>query len=140
MERALLIGLDTNVLVRLVMEDDEGQIEKAQGFFNGLTTRDPAYLSILVLCEFAWTLGRFYKLTRDQVAVAIEQVLNMPSLQIERPHIVRKALQYFRASRADFGDCCIGVLAETAGCVYTVTFDRDASKLPGMHLLGEAGA
>lgn len=118
------------------MEDNPSQVAQAQDFFNNLTVREPAYLSLVVLCEFAWTLGRFYKLTRFEIAIAVEQILNMPVLQVERPNIAKAALHYFRASLADFGDCCICALAEIAGCAYTVTFDKAASKLPGMRLLG----
>ena len=136
MERTLLIGLDTNVLVRFVMEDDQAQVAEAQALFDALAPRKPAYVSLLVLCEFAWTLGRFYKLTRAEVALAVDQVLSMSLIQIERPNVAMEALHHFRGSRADFGDCCMAALGAAAGCEYTYTFDKAAAKLPGMRLLG----
>ena len=140
MEGESLIGIDTNVLLRFVLRDDPIQSQQAKELFAAFAPRDQGYLSLIVLCEFAWTLGRFYRYGRAEIAETLEQILRMTALEVEHPALAQRALDRFRASRADFGDCCIGVLAETAGCAYTVTFDRDASKLPGMRLLGESGA
>ncbi len=118
------------------MEDDCVQVEQAQNFFNTLTAQDPGYISLVVLCEFAWVLEHFYKRSRSEVALAVEQLLSVTNLQVERAAIARSALDHFRVSRADFGDCCISTIADSAGCRYTVTFDKDAAKLPGMRLLG----
>ena len=117
------------------MEDDPIQVEQAQRFLDTLTMRDPGYISLVVLCEFAWVLGRFYDRARMEVAEAVERLLNMSTLEIEKASIAQQALHQFRASRADFGDCCISVIAQSTGCDYTVTFDKPASKLPGMRLL-----
>ena len=140
MEGANLIGLDTNVLIRFVMEDDHVQVEQAQSLLDTLTTRDPGYISLVVLCELAWVLGRFYNRTRPEVASAVEHVLSASNLHVERASIARNALQQFRVSRADFGDCCICAIADSAGCEYTVTFDKAAARLPGMRLLGAPSA
>jgi predicted nucleic-acid-binding protein len=134
-EDALLIGIDTNILIRFVLEDDPMQAVQIQAFFDTFTPREPGYISLVVLCEFAWVLGRFYRRTRGDVAAVIEQVLNISALEIERAGVAQKALKQFRNSRADFGDCCIAVIAEAAGCNYTLTFDEAAAKLPGMRLL-----
>ena len=72
--------------------------------------------------------------------MAVKQILRMPLLPIERVKDAKEVLRQARAFRADSGDCCVGILAETAGCAYTVTSDQDASKLPGMRLVGEPQA
>ena len=111
------------------------QALQAQSFFETLTPRDPGFISLIVLCEFAWVLGRSYHRTRVEVVAAVGQLLNIPVFTVERAEIALKALQQFRTSKADFGDCCIGAIAQAAGCDYTVTFDKNAAKLPGMRAL-----
>ncbi len=127
--------MDTNLLLRFVLDDDAMQVSQVQDVVDTLTSRNPAYVSLLVLCEFAWTLARVYRRPRFEVAAGVETLLNMPNLEVERADIALDALAQYRNSHADFGDCCIASLGSAAGCAYTLTFDKAASKLPGMRLL-----
>ncbi len=138
MERALLIGLDTNVLLRFMVQDDLAQTSLVQTWLDKRSTREPGFVPILVLCEFVWVLTTRYRFPRAEIASAITAILNTEVLIVERAALVQTALQQFRDSRADFADCCIAALATTAGCSYTLTFDQAAAKLPGMRLLSNA--
>ena len=100
-----------------------------------LTPREPGYVSLLVLCEFVWVLSVTYRKTRAEIASYLASILDTGSLRVERTGLAYEALEQFRTSKADFADCCISALASAAGCQQTVTFDRAASKLPGMQLL-----
>ncbi len=135
MERAALIGIDTNVLLRFTIDDNQAQADLVQSWLDERSSRDPAYVSLIVLCEFAWVLGTRYSFQRDAIARAVHSVLNTAVFSVERSELVQQALRQFSASRADFADCCIAAFASAAGCVYTLTFDKTASKLPGMRLL-----
>ena len=140
MEREPLIGVDTNVLLRFILFDDPIQSVRAREFFGSLTARNGGYISLLVLSECAWTLARVYKFDRAQVAGRVEQILDTSMLEVERPAVAQRALNLYRISKADFGDCCIAALGTAAGCDYTYTFDKAAAKLPGMRLLGASQA
>ncbi len=140
MERKPLIGIDTNVLLRFTLGDDAVQAAQAREFFCALTPRNSGYLSLLVLSEFAWTLARLYKFRRAEIGDKIEEILGVTVFEIERPVIVQKALQLYRQSSADFGDCCIAALSNAAGCTHTYTFNKATAKLPGMRLLGASQA
>jgi predicted nucleic-acid-binding protein len=102
---------------------------------QALTPREPGYVSLLVLCEFAWVLAVTYRRPRAEIASQLAGILNAGSLRVEQEGLASAALEQFRTSRADFADCCISALAAAAGCQHTVTFDRAAAKLPGMRLL-----
>ena len=132
--------MDTNLIVRFIAEDHDSQVDEVQRFLDERTARNPAYVSTVVLCEVAWTLARVYRRSRADVAAALEKILSMPIVQVERGDLAAEAVKMYRGSRADFGDCCIAALASLAGCEYTLTFDKDASKLPGMRLLGDSQA
>ena len=128
--------MDTNLLLRFVLDDDAVQSRQVRAFLSSRTTFDPGYISLITLCEFAWVLTRFYRLPRATVADTVEAILNMANIEVERAAIVQRAVGHFRESQAGFGDCCIASFGEAAGCEYTFTFDKAAAKLPDMRLLG----
>lgn len=123
-----MIGLDTNVLVRYVMQDEAGQAAQATRLMESLTRDRPGFLTLITVVEFVWVLESAYGLTRDQVAQALEGVLQTQELTTERADIVWQALRRFRTTRADLADCLISQTAHAAGCETTVTFDRAAAK------------
>lgn len=135
MEWRALIGVDTNILLRYVLEDDLHQTDLVEAWLRNRSDREPGYVPLLVLCEFAWTLAKFYRRPRAEIGRGVAAILNMSVLTVERAEIAQRALEQYLASNADFGDCCIAVLAGAAGCDHTLTFDKAASKLPGMRLL-----
>jgi len=131
-----MIGLDTNVLVRYIAEDDPKQSPKAVRFVESLTTDAPGYVSIVALIELVWVLGSCYALSNDQIADAVGTLLRTKEIVVADADTVWKAIRMFRAGKAaDFADCLIECLAGDAGCTYTATFDRNAAKHCGMQLI-----
>jgi predicted nucleic-acid-binding protein len=130
-----VIGVDTNVIVRLLVADDEKQADAAARYLQEHCSDDPALLSDIVLVECAWVLEDLYDYSRAQIGEAIDGLLATAQLRASDASAVGAALQRFRSSSADFADCLIGVTNANAGCEYTATFDRKASKLAEFRLL-----
>ena len=131
-----MIGIDTNVLVRVIVADDPKQASVARDFIRDrCTPDDPGFVSNLVLAELAWILARGYGYSRIEIAGAIERIMETVQLQVESPTDVASALVDYRAGPAGFSDCLIGHTNHTAECSHTVTFDRKAAKLAGFELL-----
>lgn len=131
-----MIGVDTNVIVRLLVADDAKQADQAARYLKThCSSDDPALLSDIVLVECAWVLEDIYEYSRAQIGEAIDGLLATVQLKAADASAVGAALQRFRSSSADFADCLLGVTNVDAGCEYTATFDRKASKLPEFRLL-----
>jgi predicted nucleic-acid-binding protein len=130
-----MIGLDTNVLVRYIMQDDPKQSPKASLLIESLTADEPGFITTVGVVELAWVLSSAYSLTRQQLAQAFAVLLRSKQLVVEHADQVIKALRVFAASSADFADCLIERAATGAGCSRTMTFDVGAAKTAGMSLL-----
>lgn len=130
-----MIGLDTNVLVRYVMQDDPKQSKKASTLIESLTPEAPGFVPLVALVELVWVLTSCYGLTREQVAQALDALLHAKEIVLERAEQVMQALRQFRTSAADFADCLIERTATAAGCEKTMTFDAGAAKSAGMVLI-----
>jgi predicted nucleic-acid-binding protein len=130
-----MIGLDTNVLVRYIAQDDAIQSQTATNFIEQLSERDPGFISVVVMTETAWVLERAYRLSTAEVAKAIEGTLQADALVVESEQEVFTAMIALKEGRGSFADALIGALGATAGCSVTVTFDQRALRLPGFELL-----
>lgn len=130
-----MIGLDTNVLVRYIAQDDPKQSPRANRLIEGLTAEEPGFISVVALVELVWVLAACYHLKRDQLAQAIEGVLRAKEFVVDRAGEVAQALRLFRAGSADFADCLIARTGSSAGCSATFTFDAGAAKSAGMSLV-----
>jgi predicted nucleic-acid-binding protein len=127
-----MIGIDTNVLVRHIVQDDVVQGELARILIEEhCGPENPALLSLIVLCELVWVLGSAYGYSRKQVALALRQVLVTDCFQVERHSLAWAALYDYAGGNADFADCVISRLNREAGGVTTFTFDRKAAKVDG---------
>ena len=132
-----MIGLDTNVLVRYLAQDDRLQSPLATRLIEGsLSQESPGFISTVVLAELVWVLESSYQFTREQLATLMDALLRARQLRFQDPESASQALRDFRASKADYVDCLIQRLGSAAGCSHTVTFDRVASRLSGMRPLG----
>jgi predicted nucleic-acid-binding protein len=130
-----MIGVDTNVLVRLFITE-EPQSTKSKVFFAARSPMDPALVSLVVMAEFAWVLKKKYKQGFEQIAQVIASMLDSNDFVIEGRDRVEWALANYTRSRIDFSDLLIARSNELAGAPRTTTFDGDASKyVPGMELL-----
>jgi predicted nucleic-acid-binding protein len=124
-----VIGLDTNVLVRLLTGDDAKQRAAAKSFINqNCSAGDPAFINRLVLIETVWVLESVYEYSRDQIAAAVETLLRMVRVLTEDADLVHAAVATYRRG-ADFADALIAGINAANGCSRTVTFDRNAAKL-----------
>lgn len=130
-----MTGLDTNVLVRYIMQDDAVQSPKATALIESLSSENPGYIAIVSVVELYWVLTSSYELSAQQAAQALEAILRTKQLQVERADQVMRALRVFGDGKADFADCLIERAAASAGCGHTMTFDVNASKHAGMTLL-----
>jgi predicted nucleic-acid-binding protein len=131
-----MIGLDTNVLVRYIMQDDAKQSPKATKIMEALDgVENSGYVTLVSIIELVWVLGTSYELTRAQVAQALDGLIRAKQLKIESADQVIRALRVFKIGKSDFADCLIERSASSAGCEKTVTFDINASKHAGMTLI-----
>ncbi len=130
-----MTGLDTNVLVRYIMQDDARQSPSATRLVESLSGESPGFLPLVAVVELAWVLSSAYALDRDQLVEALEGLLRTKEIVVERAETVWKALRMFQGSNADLADCLIERSAAAAGCEQTMTFDRNAAKGCGMMLL-----
>ena len=130
-----MIGLDTNVLVRYIMQDDAAQSAKAAALMDSLTAQAPGFIAWVSVVELMWVLSACYGLDRPQLTAALEALLRTRELLVERAEIVWKAMRLYRNSKADFADCLIERSSASAGCERTVTFDQGAVRHAGMSLI-----
>jgi predicted nucleic-acid-binding protein len=131
-----MIGIDTNLLLRLIAGDEPGQAVAAREFLREhCTAEEPGYVCHIVLVELVWTLARAYGYPRERIADAIGQILETAQLDVESSNDVAAALKDYRSGTADFADCLLVRVNAASGCTHTVTFDRKAAKLQGFKLL-----
>lgn len=130
-----MIGLDTNVLVRYVAQDDPKQSHKATCLIEALTADEPGYVSVVSVVELVWVLMGCYTSTKDEICEVLETLLRTKEIVVANADTVWKAVRLFKEGKADFADCLIERSGNDAGCLYTKTFDRAAAKHCGMHLI-----
>ena len=127
-----MIGLDTNVLVRFLVRDDEAQYERARRLIRReAQAGEPACISLIVLLETEWVLRSRYELSKAEILSAFSDLLSAADLSFEDEAVVEEALFVWQDSRAQFADCLIGTRYRALGCRATATFDQGALKHPG---------
>ena len=123
-----MIGLDTNVLARYIVQDDPEQARAATSFIEArCTAQSPGYVSVPVLVELVWVLTAAYRYEKPVVASVIRQVLRTTEFLVEDREVTWAALREFEAGSADFADCLIAHRNHARGCKQTYTFDRAAA-------------
>ena len=130
-----MIGLDTNVLVRYIMQDDRKQAALATRLVESLTPEEPGFVTLVTVVELYWVLGTSYDLSRAQIVAALDALIRSKQLLVEQSDQVLRALRVFGGGSADFPDCLIERIAKAAGCDKVMTFDIGASKNSGMTLI-----
>ena len=130
-----MIGLDTNVLVRYIMQDDPKQSPKATALVESLDGGGSGYITLVSMVELVWVLTASFGLTRAQVSQALDGIIRTKQFKIENAEQIVRALRVFKLGKSDFADCLIERSANSAGCVKTVTFDVNAAKHAGMSLI-----
>jgi predicted nucleic-acid-binding protein len=124
-------AVDTNLLVRLVVRDDAGQVNAAESFIS-----TGAWVSHLVLAETVWVLEAVYRRSPAQIADAIERLLSHTVLTLQEANVVERALDHYRARPSlGFSDALVLEIARKAGHLPLGTFDRRLASLDGVHRL-----
>lgn len=129
-----MIGLDTNIIIRYLTQDDLQQSKQATAIIeNQLDINNQGFISLVVLVEIIWVLSCCYKQTKSELVPVINQLLMTKQFNIEQMELAFKALRKWQHGAGDFSDALIAVLAKDNGCDYTLTFDKQAVSL-GMTL------
>ncbi len=131
-----MTGLDTNVLVRFLVQDDPVQGEAARAALAQMNETAPGFVSREVIVELVWVLERAYGFGRADVARALDGLLDARDLVVEAADRVAVATERYRTGGAGFADQMIALAGQAAGCDVTLTFDRIAGRGPGMRVLG----
>ncbi len=125
-----MIGLDTNVLVRYLVQDDADQARRAARLIETRCTPDqPGFVNRIVLCELVWVLESCYDQSRDVVAAILSRLLRSAELIIEDAKDAEHAIKAYRGRGVDFADALVGETNRRNGCATTATFDRKAARL-----------
>lgn len=131
-----MTGLDTNVLLRYIVQDDVKQARQAGRYIEkNCTSQSPGRVNAIVLCELSWVLRRGYKYDRQIIASVIRRILSSPELSVEEDEAVWQALYVYEKGDAGFADCLLGIINHRAGASPTVTFDQKAAKESFFELL-----
>lgn len=130
-----MLGIDTNVVVRLLIADDAEQTRRARRLIQDAVNRDePVLISLPVLIETEWVLRSRYGLDRAAVIGAFRAALETRELSFEDEPAVEEALMQWQDSACGFADCLITAHNRRLGCRATATFDTKAARLPGATL------
>ena len=130
-----MIALDTNVLVRFLVDDEPRQAETAREFLEQLTGEQPGFVCREVVVELVWVLERTYGFSRERIAGVLDALIATEELRIEASDdVARAAVRYGRGS-AGFSDLMIAAAAQRAGAQALYTFDQKASQIPNATLL-----
>ena len=131
-----MIAIDTNVIVRFLVRDDEEQAEVARRRLKlAESRRERLLIPLLVLLETIWVLESAYDKTRTEVLDAIQDMRQMPVFEFERDQAIEAFLRDGPKCKADLADLLIAHASEAAGCASGITFDKGAAKLPFFELL-----
>lgn len=120
-----MIAIDTNVLVRYIIQDDPKQGRVAAEIVgSALSTGETVFISLVVLCESVWVIDRAYGFTRHDQGRFVEALLSSQGFVLQQRECVERALHDFQHNTAGFADLLLGRLAEAAGATTTFSFDR----------------
>lgn len=134
-----MIGIDTNVLIRYIVQDEPEQARQATTVLEAECTREsPGFISHIVLCEVAWVLRRGYRYDRSMVCRVLRELLRTVEFQVEREDLAWNALEAYESGAADFSDYLLAYTNTSAGVECTVTFDQNAGKHPLFRLISPA--
>lgn len=131
-----MIGVDTNVLVRLFVVDNPAQSKAALQFFAERSAADPAFISLVVVAELVWLLDDTYEFSHAEIVETLKRILASPDFAVEQPEFVTDAVAFAEHKKIDISDFLIARIALEHGGRSIATFDINAAKrVPGMELL-----
>ena len=125
-----MIGLDTNVVIRYLTQDDPEQSVRANEWIEQrLTSREPGFISVIVLVEVVWVLETCYDQSKEAVAEVVNNLLITKQLVVDEADLVYLALKRFTPNSGDFADALIAVIGENRGCNAVLSFDKKARSI-----------
>jgi len=131
-----MTAVDTNVLVRFLVADDDVQTQTVYKLFKDAEARRGTFLvSLLVVLELVWVLESVYEIHRREIIDTVESLLKMTVLKVESPDVVRRVLEDARKNTCDLSDLLIGHVASAAGCDSVLSFDKKACRHPLFRML-----
>lgn len=131
-----MIGLDTNILVRYLTQDDPGQSRKAaHEIEKGLRAGSQFFIADIVLCELVWVLEGAYRYNHQEIAPVLENILRTKQFRFENKDLLWQSLGDYRGKKGDFADHLIGQAGHKAGCSETLTFDSGLKNNPLFRVL-----
>jgi len=131
-----MIGLDTNVILRYLLQDDPKQTPLANQIIDhGLSEQNPGFVTLVTVLEIVWVLRSLLKQTAPEIATHLEHLLAADSLTLQNDQQVFEAMFALRRGTGEFEDALIGTLNAWAGCPHTLTFDRRALRMPYFQLI-----
>ena len=129
-------AVDTNVLIRYLVQDDPVQGMKASAFIeSAVEAGEPVFIGNIVLCEMIWVLDSAYDYAKTDLIDCLDKILQTAGFNFESKDLVRAALEEFRNARVDFSDCLIGRIHQSSGCATTISFDIALRKLSTFQML-----
>jgi len=124
-----MIGIDTNVLIRYIVQDDPQQSKLATTYIeNKCTKKTPGFINHIVLCEIVWVLKRAYGFEKDVIVRVLLEILSTKELMVDKSSEVRIALEIYLNGTADFSDYLLGINNQISGCKHTCTLDKKAAQ------------
>ncbi len=126
-----MYALDTNVMLRYVLEDDQEQTPLAVAAIEQLSHDNQGFISCVVLCEMSSVMTKVYKIAKNDCVAVLKKVLSVSAFDIERLNLCAKALRSYQTGKADFPDYLIQEIAEDEGYHILLTFDKNALKSHG---------
>ena len=127
-----MVGLDTNVLVRFLVRDDEAQFERARRLIRReAAAGELVLIGLLVILETEWVLRSRYDLNKAEIFAAFSGLLESVEISIEDEASLERALFVWKDSSAQFADCLIGARNSALSCRQTAAFNVKALRLPG---------
>lgn len=133
-----MIGLDTNVLIRYLMQDDKKQSILAEKLIDSaIKQRNLLYVNLVVLCEVVWVMSYHYELSRIEICEFLGKLLHAEQIEVENRELALNAFHEYKDAQADFSDCVLGLINQSLGCTTTHTFDKKAAKLSFFSLIAE---
>ena len=131
-----MTAIDTNVLIRLFVNDDSVQFQKVRALFdNHAGSKELLWIADIVMLELAWTLDRTYNFARAEICVALKALTGNATVLLESVQQIDEAISLYEQGHAGFADCLLSVKANRAGCNALRTFDKKMRSLPGVKLL-----
>ncbi|HEX8167748.1 MAG TPA: type II toxin-antitoxin system VapC family toxin [Beijerinckiaceae bacterium] len=123
-----MIGIDTNVLLRMLLDDDPDHSPRAVRFLKHASASESVVINPIVLAEATWTLARTYKSPRQEIAGKVEEILETGRFEVLFADAAARAVEEYRTGRAEYADYLLAHINAEFGCRTTFTFDQDAAR------------